>query len=265
MTENGSTPPRGHVKVARKLFATHPFWLEEREFSRFEAWLDVIQLAAFKDGTYRTANGVYQLARGQFIASRRWLARRWNWTEKRVRVWLEQCQNRSMLKAEREAQDGTLYLIVNYDHYQTTPRRKGPARGQGKGPAGAQQGPKIEAGRSSRSSKSTALSPTFDEQRVVDHYAARHPTRRPGDEAIRVIRRSLGLGYSADDLIAAIDGNADDEWHRAKSMHDLAYVLRNRGKIDDFRGRASNGHEPLVDPITGGLTAAGIAAMGNGR
>jgi hypothetical protein len=101
MTENGTTPSKGHVKVARKLFATHPFWHESREFSRFEAWLDVIQLAAFKDGTYRTVNGVHQLGRGQFIASRRWLARRWNWTEKRVRVWLEQCQNRSMLKAER--------------------------------------------------------------------------------------------------------------------------------------------------------------------
>ncbi len=57
------------------------------------------------------------------------------------------------------------------------------------------------------------------------------------------MERALGLGYSAGELCEAISGNAADAWHREKKKHDLAYVLRNNGMIDDFRAKAEG--EPV--------------------
>ena len=108
-------PPEGHIKVSRKVFdAEHgdPLWLEKREFSKWEAWIDVIQLAAWKAVKYTTQFGVIALERGEFIASRRHLAKRWRWSEKKVRVWLATLQKGSRLRAQRETESGMVYLIV---------------------------------------------------------------------------------------------------------------------------------------------------------
>lgn len=114
-----------------------------------------------------------------------------------------------------------------------------------------------------REQKKTPIVPTFDEQRVVDHYRATHPRRKTGDPEARVVRKALALDYTADELIEAIDGNARDEWHIARHKHELSYVLRNVEKIDTFRAAAVQA--PLVDPATGIPTAAGLAVMRGDR
>ena len=76
--------------------------------------------------------------------------------------------------------------------------------------------------------------PRVDE--VLEHYVSVHPLRRPGDKAATIVRRALET-YSAEELIAAIDGNAGDAWHREKGKHELDYVLRDNEKIDSFRLR----------------------------
>ena len=48
-----------------------------------------------------------------------------------------------------------------------------------------------------------------------------------------VVASQLKL-YSVGDLCLAIDGNADDEWHRERAKHELTYVLRDAGKVDSF-------------------------------
>jgi hypothetical protein len=79
------------------------------------------------------------------------------------------------------------------------------------------------------------------------------------------VRRALALGYSAEELMAAIDGNAQDDWHARNRKHELSYVLRNRELIDTFRDKARAANEPLVDPVTGGLTPQGMAVMRGDR
>jgi hypothetical protein len=272
----------GHVKLARKMFMSDDLWLEKREYSRFEAWIDVIQLAAWRAGRFVTQKCVVDLNRGEFVASRRYLARRWQWTEKKVRVWLENAQNGSRVTAQRETQAGTVYLIVNYDYYQSNNRTRGPAKGTSLGQAGAQQGPKIEAGKAGRSKELTTLpdrsdseartgasdqlglvvDPPSDVQVVLDHYVAVHPKRRPGEKERKTVERAL-RSYSPAELCEAIDGNARDEWHASRHKHELTYVLRDNGKIDDFRERAeasaAAGDTPLVDEF-GCLTAHGELA-----
>jgi hypothetical protein len=143
------TPPlKGHVKLARKLFAADggdPLWLEQREFSRWEAWVDVIQLAAWKPWRYVTQHGPIDLQRGEFVASLRYLADRWTWTVKKVRTWLATLEKWARLRAQQETQAGTVYLIVNYERYQSTDDETGTPKGTPEGTAGAQRGHKREA------------------------------------------------------------------------------------------------------------------------
>jgi hypothetical protein len=139
---------KGHVKIARRAFDPEhgdPFWLEPREFSRWEAWVDVIQLAAFRARQHGTALGVVHLERGEFVASLRYLADRWTWTVKKVRNWISTLSKWARLRAQREEAAGTVYLIVNYDRYQTTGADADDEKGTGSGIARAQQGHKKEA------------------------------------------------------------------------------------------------------------------------
>jgi hypothetical protein len=224
--------PLGHIKLARKLFDAehgHAFWNEPRVFSRFEAWVDVIQLAAFASYTYHTAHfGSIDLARGEFVASIRWLGARWKWTVKRVRTYLAACEKWAQLKAQRETAAGTVYVIVNYETYQSQGHSRGTAKGTPEGTAGAQQGHKREASKAIQ-----AITTTPDMDAVCAHYTAVHPRRRTGPKDRAAVAKALTLGYSREDLCLAIDGNAQDEWHATRHKHELTYVLRD-GKIDTF-------------------------------
>lgn len=117
-----ASPPRGHVKLARKAFDTihgDPWWLEPREFSKWEAWIDLIQLAQWRDYEHATKYGPVALKRGEFLASLRWLGERWKWGPERVRRHLQAAEKACRLARQREEQGGTVYLIVNYDTYQS--------------------------------------------------------------------------------------------------------------------------------------------------
>lgn len=95
---------------------------------------------------------------------------------------------------------------------------------------------------------------------VLAHYIARHPRRRIGPKDRKAVANALTLGYAADELCAAIDGNADDAWHQEKRKHELPYVLRDTGKIDGFRERATDAIAKSAEPIVdahGVLTAYG--------
>ena len=102
---------------------------------------------------------------------------------------------------------------------------------------------------------------------VMAHYRSVHPKRRPGERERAAVRKALKkLGYAPQDLIEAIDGNAGDDWHREKAKHDLPYVLRDSGKIDDFRARFdAQKPVPAVDPETGLPNAAGLTVISGGR
>lgn len=152
--------PKGYIKLARKAFALDggdPLWLEQREFSRWEAWVDVIQLAAWKPWRHLTQHyGPIDLQRGEFVASLRYLADRWTWTVKKVRTWLSTLEKWARLRAQRETQAGTVYLIVNYERYQGLDEDEGTPEGTPKGTAGAQQGHKREAVKAVKAVKSLA-------------------------------------------------------------------------------------------------------------
>ena len=131
----------GYVKISRKAYADCPFWNEPRAYSRWEAWEDLIQTAAYAEHRRVVGGQVVDLQRGEILASLRFLAERWNWGLKRVRIFISLLLEMGRIRAQREAHGGTVYLIVNYDAYQS----EGTAEGTEEGTARAQRGHKEKA------------------------------------------------------------------------------------------------------------------------
>lgn len=141
----------GHIKVSRKLFdGGDLFWDERRTFSRFEAWVDLIQRAAWHDVPYSTKRGLDLLHRGEFVASLRYLSRRWNWGKNVVDRYFKACEKAGRIVGQRPGQHGRVYLIVNYDHYQSKNAVDGTVVGTVNGTATGQSRDKDESSKASK-------------------------------------------------------------------------------------------------------------------
>ena len=120
VSEEAHSPPRGEpftgfFKLQRRFF-NHYLWLEHREFSRAEAFLDLLQLAAYAH-TRRLVKGVLlDFLPGQLCGSERYLATRWNWSTKKVRNFLALLEVDHMVIREKK-REGSKLTIVNYESY----------------------------------------------------------------------------------------------------------------------------------------------------
>ena len=122
---------RGYIPISRAIFE-HQLWREDREFSRFEAWLDLIQMARFEDAMQYVGNRRILVKRGQILASFRFLSERWGWSTKKVGGFLNLLIADMMMSKETDKETGqTIVTVCNYDKYnpkaesQETPEETG--------------------------------------------------------------------------------------------------------------------------------------------
>lgn len=105
----------GYIMLARRTF-DHALWTENRSFSKFEAWLDLLQLAAYLP-TKRIIRGQWvEIGRGEMVASLRYLAERWNWKKDKVASFLGLIENDQMIRRETR-QSETIIIVCNYERY----------------------------------------------------------------------------------------------------------------------------------------------------
>lgn len=111
---------KGYIKISRKLFE-NDFFLEQREFSRFEAWLDLIQLCAFEENNSMLIRGrIVKWGRGQTIASVRYLQQRWGWkSTKKVVCFLELLRSQMMIETDT-SQKLQRITLCKYDSYNSS-------------------------------------------------------------------------------------------------------------------------------------------------
>jgi hypothetical protein len=117
-------------------------------YSKYEAWQDLLMEAQFRPFETRSKGKLITLQRGQLMAARSWLARRWNWTEKTVRVFLATLEADFMVrrdcgqqKGQQRANTVNVITVCNYDIYQTAIELMEMEKGQQKDQPGASQGP----------------------------------------------------------------------------------------------------------------------------
>ena len=109
-----------YIPINRRIFE-HRFWCEGRVFSRFEAWLDILQSARFEDTKQLIGNRLIEVKRGQMLVSLRFLSGRWQWSTKKVNAFLNLLIQDNMITKETPKETGqTVITICNYDKYNST-------------------------------------------------------------------------------------------------------------------------------------------------
>lgn len=79
----------GYINIQRSIQET-PEWREKRVLSRFEAWFDMLCMAAFVERRVNLSEGVsVTLQRGEILASQRELSKRWGWSASKVNRYLK--------------------------------------------------------------------------------------------------------------------------------------------------------------------------------
>jgi hypothetical protein len=109
---------KGWIRLYRRI-EDHWIYPKGREFSRYEAWLDLILNANHSDqkAILDRKNTTYMVLRGQQIRSAKTLSEKWNWSRGKVRRFLDLLKNDSMIELKSD-QNTTMITICNYDQYQ---------------------------------------------------------------------------------------------------------------------------------------------------
>lgn len=112
----------GWISLHRSI-EKHWLYEEERKFSRFEAWVDLLLMVNHADNKIMIDGKLVTVKRGQRITSLRKLGDRWNWSLTKVDAFLKLLEEDKMIVLKKDTKK-TLVTIVNYDIYQNNDLEK---------------------------------------------------------------------------------------------------------------------------------------------
>jgi len=96
------------------------------EITRAEAWLDLVQHAAFTQHVRLIKGNAFPLRRGSLVASVRWLSDRWSWSNTKVCQFLETLKAEQMITTEKHL-NTTVIFLCNYDIHNPSSSEKNDA------------------------------------------------------------------------------------------------------------------------------------------
>jgi hypothetical protein len=106
----------GWIKLHRSI-KDHWLYTENRVFSKFEAWNDILLSVNFADAKQVIKGKIYNIKRGESTMSLDTWAKRWNWDKSKVRRFLTLLQSDGMIVLVSD--NITTHLTVcNYASYQ---------------------------------------------------------------------------------------------------------------------------------------------------
>lgn len=118
----------GYFMIARSLLE-HKIWVDDKPFSRGQAWVDLIGRANWKATERWSGAELVKVKRGQLLTSEGALAERWGWSRGKVRRYLNTLENAGMISKNSTAK-GTAITVENYAKYQLQRPARGTASGQ---------------------------------------------------------------------------------------------------------------------------------------
>lgn len=118
-----------------RAYFDHAFWEEPRAYSRAEAWLDFVRMAAWRTHRRMIGGAMIEIPRGGIVAAERFLSDRWMWSRTKVRAFVDLLSDAQMIKREKD-QGISLFLLCNYERFNTPKDREKteeePRRDQGR-------------------------------------------------------------------------------------------------------------------------------------
>jgi hypothetical protein len=104
---------KGFIKLDRNIF---DHWIFQ-DAEKFRAFVDLIQLARWKDEKLLIGNDVITVPRGSYYTSELKLAERWRWGRDKTRSFLSLLEKEKMI-SKKGTRKGTMLTISNYREYQ---------------------------------------------------------------------------------------------------------------------------------------------------
>lgn len=104
---------KGFIKLDRSIFE---HWIFQ-DAEKFKAFVDLIQLARWKDEKLLIGNDLVTIPRGSYYTSELKLAARWGWGRDKTRNFLSLLEKEGMIK-KKGTTKGTMLTIENYRVYQ---------------------------------------------------------------------------------------------------------------------------------------------------
>lgn len=104
---------RGFIKLDRSIFE---HWIFQ-DAEKFRAFVDLIQLARWKDEKLLIGNELVTIPRGSYYTSELKLAERWGWSRNKTRDYLKLLEAEQMI-IKKGTTKGTMLTIENYRVYQ---------------------------------------------------------------------------------------------------------------------------------------------------
>lgn len=109
---------KGWISIHREL-QEHWLWQEKREFSKLEAWFDILLTVNHSEQKTMIKNTLFTVKRGESIKCLNTWATRWNWNKSKVRRFLILLEKDKMIVTKSE-QKTTRLTVCKYDSYQDT-------------------------------------------------------------------------------------------------------------------------------------------------
>lgn len=108
---------RGYIALHRKI-QDHPFYKEDREFSKYEAWVDILQEVRHSEEPKEVIFGmkILKCFYAESLYSIKTWAKRWNWTESKVRRYFKLLENMKQIETKSEVIT-TRLKVLNYGVY----------------------------------------------------------------------------------------------------------------------------------------------------
>ena len=150
----------GFIRLHRQITSSE-IWGMDPEFSRLQAWIDLLMMARWKPGGTTTKHGWVDLDRGQLVASERFLEVRWSWSRGKIRRFLKWLESRQQIVPVKNGAN-TVITILNYDEYQSDDTSNSTNDGTSNEPVTNQQRTKEKKGKKGKKVNNPSLNGGID-------------------------------------------------------------------------------------------------------
>jgi len=107
---------KGWISINRKI-QCHWLWQEKREFSKLEAWFDILLTVNHSEQKVMIKNTLFTVKRGQSIKSLETWSKRWKWSRGRVKRFFDLLKLDEMIDYKTNNKT-TVITVCKYDNYQ---------------------------------------------------------------------------------------------------------------------------------------------------
>lgn len=115
----------GFIKLHRQI-QDHWLWKNGEPFDKRSAWIDLLLLANWETATNSIKGIKFEQKRGEVVESISFLAKRWGWSENKVRRFVADLAEEGMVRAHGRPY-GTSITIEKYELFQSRRRADGRA------------------------------------------------------------------------------------------------------------------------------------------